>query len=636
MQRRGFRRQLAAAAAATLVTAATMAVGAAPALGDSFGESETTVFVVGDQYAYGEPITVYAWVSDDSDSCLGVGVPTSGCDTPHGRVDFYAVAGATQRFMFSAELGSGLGETLNFYTQATDHIEYCCLPVGSYDSIRGYYVPGDFDPSSDDSGPVSVARNGSTITLDGSPTTARYGEGVEFQVHLAGYSSDPNAIKPAGFVDIFEGPTNYATIPVDSNGNATFMTTSLPLGQHDFRARWVGDERWTASTSAPLHVTVGGGTTSTSLGTSTASTTYGTPVTLTATVSPVNPPTGTPTGPVGFRDGNTFIGSANLNGASPNVATFTTNELSVGTHLMNATYTGDGVWVASPSNTVTINVSKAATTTTLGSSANPSTFGEAVTLTATVDGPGTTTVPGTVQFKDGAANLGAPQSLVLGQASLTIGSLGGGNHSITAIYSGSASYLGSTSAALVQTIACDKLITGTTGSITAAPGETTCVSGAKITGNITVPDGSSLSIVNSTVSGSVTLTAPTTSLASLALASGAGGSVTICGSTIGGSVKVVGLGGFVLVGDVLEDACAGNTIKGSITISGTSGGLAIADNRITGGVTVANNSGGGPAGHAAPEVEANRIGGFLNAYGNSPAISDDGRPNSVRGWAVYG
>ena len=378
-------------------------------------------------------------------------------------------------------------------------------------------------------------------------------------------------------------------------------------------------------------MTVGGATTATTLSTSTTSTTYGAPVTLTGTVVAVDPPIGTPTGFVGFRDGNTFIGAGTLDEASPNVATLTTNELSVGTHLMNATYTGDGVYTASPSNTVTINVAKASTATTLTSSANPSNFGEAVTFTATVDGPGTTTAPGTVQFKDGSTNLGAPQSLIVGQASLTVASLGGGNHSITAVYSGSESYLPSTSAALVQTVACDTLVTGSVGSLTVSPGGSTCLSGAKVTGNVTVPDGSSLSIVNSTVSGSVTLTAPTTVGLRL-LAAGDAGSVTICGSTIGGSVRVTGYGGFVLVGDTVGAACAGNAIKGTVSINGTSGGLVVADNRIGGGVTVADNTSDGDG----PLVSANRIGGFILAYGNTPAVTDGGRPNTVRGWVVFG
>jgi hypothetical protein len=96
------------------------------------------------------------------------------------------------------------------------------------------------------------------------------------------------------------------------------------------------------------------------------------------------------------------------------------------------------------------------------------------------------------------------------------------------------------------------------------------------------------------------------------------------------------MGGFVLVGDRLEDACAGNTIKGTVTLSGNTGGLAIAENRVGGGVTVSRNIGAGLAGHEAPEVEANRIGGYLSCSGNSPAVTDDGRPNDVRGWAVFG
>lgn len=626
-----FVRKCSAALGAALMTATTLAVGAGPVFADTLGESETVVFVVPNDSAYGESIEIYAWVADESDSCDVAGGVFAGCDTPHGRVDFYAVTGSTQRFLVSSPLVSGLGETLAFWINATEHVDYCCLPVGSYDFIRGYYVPDDFDPSSGQEGPVTVVRNGSTITLQGSPTTARYGEGVEFKIHLAGYSSDPNAIKPTGFVDVYEGATNYGTVEVDANGDATLMTTQLPLGHHYLRARWGGDERWTASTSAPLHVVVGGATTATTLETSTTSTTYGAPVTLTAEVTAVDPPIGTPTGTVGFRDGSTFIGSGTLNEASPNVATLVTNELSVGSHSIQATYTGDGVYVASPSNTVTVNVTKAATTTTVTSSLNPSPFGEAVTFTATVDGPGTTTVPGTVQFKDGAVNLGAPQSLIVGQASLTIPSLGGGSHSITAVYSGSDSYLPSTSAPLVQTVACDQLVTGSVGSLTLAPGGSTCLSGAKVTGNLTVPDGSSLSIVNSTVSGSVTLNAPASAGLQLP-AAGDAGSVTICGSTIGGSVRVTGYGGFVLVGDTLDAACAGNAIKGTVSIIGTTGGLVVADNRIGGGVTVADNTSGGDG----PLVSANRIGGFILAYGNVPAVTDGGRPNIVRGWVVLG
>src|SRR5262249_62072754 len=52
----------------------------------------------------------------------------------------------------------------------------------------------------------------------------------------------------------------------------------------------------------------------------------------------------------------------------------------------------------------------ASTSTGVGSSPNPSTVGQSVTLTATVTS-GSGTPAGTVQFKDGANNLGSGQAL---------------------------------------------------------------------------------------------------------------------------------------------------------------------------------------------------------------------------------
>ena len=628
-------RRLRVALLSALVALPALATTAAPVMADSFGEVEMGISVRPTETAYGEVLTLEATTRDESDSCNFTPLPS--CNFPHGRIDFYAVAGGVQTFLTSGELTLDSDVPIGFWQTSTDDIAFCCLAIGSYDFIRAYYVPGDFDPESIDSGPVSVSKNGSTTTLEATPTTISAGQTVTFNVHTAGYSSHPNAATATGFVDVFEGPTNYGTAALDANGNATITTSLLPPGVHEMRARWGGDDHYTASFSAPVIVTVGGGRATVSLQASATSTSYGQPVTFTSRVEAVAPAVGPPTGTVSFRESDaagTVIGTATLDEASPNQAVLTTSALGVGSHVISAVYGGDPVFQAATSDSVAVTVSKASTTTTLSSSANPSTFGQEVTFTATVDGPGVTTVPGTVQFKDGTMNLGAPQPLVLGQAFLTLGGLAGGSHSITAVYGGSANYLGSTSAALVQSVQCDQTITGTVGSITTSGGST-CLSGAKVTGNISVPDGSSLSIVNSTVSGSVTITGSSGTARSLTAGAAAGGAITICGSTISGNVRVERVDGFVLIGDPLEDACAGNTIKGSVTIIGTTGGLAVADNRIGGGVTVAYNT-GGPSGHEAPEVEANRIGGFLNAYGNTPIASDDGRPNTVRGWVVFG
>ncbi len=82
------------------------------------------------------------------------------------------------------------------------------------------------------------------------------------------------------------------------------------------------------------------------------------------------------------------------------------------------------------------------------SSAGPSTYGQTLTLTATVSAvaPVSGTPTGTVTFFDGATPLSAPVTLANGIASFTTSGLAIGNHSITAVYGGDADFAASTSA----------------------------------------------------------------------------------------------------------------------------------------------------------------------------------------------
>lgn len=93
---------------------------------------------------------------------------------------------------------------------------------------------------------------------------------------------------------------------------------------------------------------------------------------------------------------------------------------------------------------------KAGTSTALGSSLNPSTFGQSVTFTAHVTS-NTAGIPGgTVTFKDGTTTLGSVK-LSSGAAQFTASALGGGAHAISANYSGSPLYVASTKK-LTQTV----------------------------------------------------------------------------------------------------------------------------------------------------------------------------------------
>ncbi|HET6419778.1 MAG TPA: Ig-like domain repeat protein [Geobacteraceae bacterium] len=94
-------------------------------------------------------------------------------------------------------------------------------------------------------------------------------------------------------------------------------------------------------------------------------------------------------------------------------------------------------------------LNKAATTTGLTSSPNPSTAGQQVTFTATVTG--VTIIPaGTVTFMDGPTTIGTATLGAGGQATFTTSTLAAGAHSITATYGGNANY-DSSSAAVTQT-----------------------------------------------------------------------------------------------------------------------------------------------------------------------------------------
>lgn len=92
-----------------------------------------------------------------------------------------------------------------------------------------------------------------------------------------------------------------------------------------------------------------------------------------------------------------------------------------------------------------------ATTTTLSSSLNPSSYGQAVTLTAVVVPAQFGTPTGSVTFYDGTNTLGSA-TLSNGAGHLTISTFAVGSHSLTASYLGDGTFGPSTSPVLVQTV----------------------------------------------------------------------------------------------------------------------------------------------------------------------------------------
>jgi autotransporter-associated beta strand protein len=178
---------------------------------------------------------------------------------------------------------------------------------------------------------------------------------------------------------------------------------------------------------------------------------FGAAVTFTATAVPSGAGGGTPTGTISFILDNTPQGAVTLNGSAQ--ASFTATGLGLGAHTVTATYNGDNFFAASPTANLTQTV-LAGTTSTLTSSANPSSFNQVVTFTDTVVGlsPGTGTPTGTVTFSvDGTAQTPAVTLSNTGVATFSSGTLSQGQHTITAAYSGDSNFFVS-SASLTQTV----------------------------------------------------------------------------------------------------------------------------------------------------------------------------------------
>lgn len=174
-------------------------------------------------------------------------------------------------------------------------------------------------------------------------------------------------------------------------------------------------------------------------------------VTFIATVTGSSP---FPTGTISFFDSSTFMGSGVVT-PSGNIAAviFSYASLSQGSHSISAVYSGDANYQGSTSIPVNQQVNNA-TTTVMGASPNPSTYGEAVILSATVSvvSPGSGIPSGVVTFKDGSIVLGTGTLNGSGVATLSISSLSVGNHVLTAEYGGGTDYSGSTSSPFNQVV----------------------------------------------------------------------------------------------------------------------------------------------------------------------------------------
>lgn len=391
--------------------------------------SSTSVTSSSNPVAFGVPVTFTASVAPVAPAG---GVPT-------GTVTFYD--GTTS--IGSATLGDGGWTTLTIST----------LTLGTH-SIKAEYA-GDSNFSGSTSATLSqtVGQTGTTLALVSSQNPSPFGAPVTFTATL---SSDGGAGSATGKITFSEGITTLAVVDIVSGGTASFTTSSLAAGPHSITASYSGDSNFGACTATILQ-SIGGAATTVTVTSSANPVPYAQPVTFTAVVNSAGGAANA-TGTITFKDGSQVLATVAVNDGG--WATFSTDSLSAGTHSITASYSGDSNFAASTSDVLTQTVSPSNTTTTVSSSAPTSSYGQAVTFTATVKGTGQQAGPaspltpqpaGTVTFYDGAVALGTG-TLTNGWTTLNVSTLSAGTHTITAVYSGSAAFNGSTSAPLIQNV----------------------------------------------------------------------------------------------------------------------------------------------------------------------------------------
>ena len=394
---------------------------ASTALTVNKANTSTSLISSANPSAFGQLVTFTATVADSSGGSTG---------NPTGTVTFKD--GATTLGM--GTLSGSSPDTATFTTST--------LSVATHSVTAAYGGDSNFTSSSTSTALSQVVNPAATTTtipnassLMATSTVVGQGEIVDFSVTV-----NPPGVGPvsgADTVTVSDG-TSSCTAAV-SVGNCVLTYTSA--GAKTVTATYSGDTNFATSTSAGVSHTVNQAATTTTITNASSLATasiVGQAYAVNYSVAVNSPGSGTIPGAeiVTVSDGTSTC-TGTLAAGACNLTSTTS-----GSKTITAAYSGDTNFATSTSTGVPHTVNNPVTTTSLGSSPNPSTFGQSVTFTATVmSGSGTPT--GSVTFVAGsscpaAALTGStsnPSTLSGGVATFSTSALPGGIQTITACYS---------------------------------------------------------------------------------------------------------------------------------------------------------------------------------------------------------
>jgi len=387
----------------------------------------------------------------------------SGTPAPTGLVTFWSDDGDYKLVMGQESLnGDGIA-----WVGTSD------LAVNTYTITASYQGDPNYKPSEEILS-HDVIKADTVVTVTG-PNSSYYGKSVTFDAEVS--AVPPGAGTPTGVVTF----TGWVTDPVvaslyDGKASYTVMEPhDVPLAV--ILATYSGDDNFNGSSGIKTHIVTSTRTT-TEIRDPINETDYGQDAQFIISVKrhEDEPGMGTPTGSVILFAGPLVI-TETLPAGTP-VTTIVTNTLPPGVYNPLAWYICDTLnFRPSWSAPVTHTVRRAESETSLRSSVNPSSYGQSLTFTATVEASGLgANAPispgGTVTFTLGTVGTVTATLDASGIASVVTDTLPTGEHEITAAYGGN-NWFKPSEDSLRQTVS--KVGTTTALSSSHAPGNSSAI-----------------------------------------------------------------------------------------------------------------------------------------------------------------
>jgi hypothetical protein len=330
------------------------------------------------------------------------------------------------------------------------------LPVATHSLTAVYSGNVDFLTSTSTTLGFEVDAADTSTAVASSDDTSTFGDTVTFTATVSP-DSPATATPNAGTVGFtLDGdPISGCTAQPVASGTATCAVSTLAVGSHTIAASYGGTSSFIASDSSTIPQTVAQASSATAVVSDANPAVRTQAVKLTATVT--SSAVANPSGAVEFKAGSTTITGCAAKALSTSVATCTTTALPIGETAITATYSGSTNLTGSASTPLTQTVTKAQTSTVLGSNDASADWHQSVTLTATIAATSPATVApsaGTVSFNVGSTAITgcSARPVSTGTATCTTDTLPIGPTSVTGVFSGDASYLGSTSSSFSQTV----------------------------------------------------------------------------------------------------------------------------------------------------------------------------------------